>query len=145
MIGVAVVSMFTVFAASITRTVDDEIDGSFAGDLVVTSTSFGPGRLSPELAARAGRLPEVQTAIGLARGVMEVNGDAVAPTVADTTTLGAVADLGVQAGTLEHLSAGQFAVSEDIAKAKSWDVGTPVAVRFADGTTTTFTIGATYA
>src|SRR4051812_9209661 len=143
MIGVAVVSLFTVFAASITRTVNDEIDGSFAGDLVVTSTSFGPGRLSPEVASRAGRLAEVQTAVGLARGAMVVDGEAVRPTVAETRSLAEVADIGVTAGALD-LSSAQVAVSKEVAMAKGWAVGTPVPIAFADGTTSTMTVGALY-
>jgi putative ABC transport system permease protein len=143
MIGVAVVSLFTVFAASITRTVNDEIDNSFAGDLVVTSTAFGPGRISPELAARAGQLPEVQTAVGLAKGAMEVNGDALRPTVANTRDLAAISDVGVTAGSVADLSPTQLAVSKDVATANGWTIGTPVPTRFADGTTT-LTVGAIY-
>jgi putative ABC transport system permease protein len=144
MIGVCVVSLFTVFAASITRTVTDEIDGSFAGDLVVTSTAFGPGRISPELASRVGGLPEVDTAVGIARGVMELDGDAVRPVVADPQRLASVVDIGVSTGSVTGISAEQFAVSRDIAEAKGWAVGSPVATRFADGTTSTFTVGAIY-
>ena len=53
MIGVAVVSLFTVFGASLKATMDQTVSRSFAGDVAVSTPSFGAGGsgLSPRLAA----------------------------------------------------------------------------------------------
>ncbi|WP_158761967.1 FtsX-like permease family protein, partial [Streptomyces sp. NRRL S-146] len=61
MIGVAVVSLFTVFGASLKATMDQTVSRSFAGDVAVSATSFGAGGsgLSPRLAGAIQDLPEV--------------------------------------------------------------------------------------
>lgn len=76
MIGVAVVSLFTVFAASLKATMDQTVSRSFAGDVAISTPGFGAGGsgLSPRLAGAVSRLPEVDTAVGLGRGVAEVDG-----------------------------------------------------------------------
>ena len=55
MIGVAVVSLFTVFGASLKATMDQTVSRSFAGDVAVSAPSFGAGGsgLSPQ-AGRGG-------------------------------------------------------------------------------------------
>jgi putative ABC transport system permease protein len=85
MIGVAVVSLFTVFGASLKATMDQTVSRSFAGDVAVSTPSFGAGGsgLSPRLAGALESLPEVDTAVGLGRGVAEVNGEGRALTVTD--------------------------------------------------------------
>lgn len=53
MIGVAVVSLFTVFGASLKATMDQTVNRSFAGDVAVSTPSFGAGSgLSLETGAR---------------------------------------------------------------------------------------------
>src|SRR5581483_11256680 len=59
LIGVAVVALFTVIAASIKASVDEQINRSFAGDLVVDSRTFGFGGFNPKLASDIGTLPSV--------------------------------------------------------------------------------------
>ena len=76
MIGVAVVSLFTVFGASLKATMDQTVSRSFAGDVAVSAPSFGAGGsgLSPKLAPAIAAQPEVETAVGLGQGVAEVDG-----------------------------------------------------------------------
>jgi putative ABC transport system permease protein len=144
MVGVGVVTLFTVFAASIRTSIDDTVSRSFGGDLVVTTGSFGGGGLSPDLATQIGALGEVRTAVGLGQGVAQVDGRGQRITVAEVASLGDVLDLDVKDGTLERLGTTQLAVSSDEAEARGWTVGTPVAVRFVDGSTVDFTVGAVY-
>lgn len=144
MVGVGVVTLFTVFAASIRTSIDDTVSRSFGGDLVVSTGSFGGGGLSPDLAAQIGALGEVRTAVGLGQGVAQVDGRGQRITVADVASLGDVLDLDVKDGALERLGTTQVAVSSDEAEARGWSVGTPVTVRFVDGSTVDFTVGAIY-
>lgn len=76
MIGVAVVSLFTVLGASLKATLHRTVDRSFAGDVAVGTPGFGPGGagLSPRLAPAVARLPEVRAAVGLGAGVADVGG-----------------------------------------------------------------------
>src|SRR5262249_59991659 len=59
MVGVGVVTLFTIFAASLKASIDNSVSQSFTGDLVVSIGRFGGG-ISPQLAGDVGRLPEVQ-------------------------------------------------------------------------------------
>ncbi len=144
MVGVGVVTLFTVFAASLKASVDQSVSQSFRGDLVVTSGQFGGNGLSPELATEVGALPDVQTAVGLGQGTGLVAGDTEDLTVVDTAQVGKVLDLDVQSGSIRSLDDTRIGVSERTADDNGWRVGTRVPMTFADGTTTEFTIGAVY-
>ena len=137
MVGVGVVTLFTVFAASIRTSIDDTVSRSFGGDLVVSTGSFGGGGLDPALATAVANLPEVRSAVGLGQGVVEVDGRGRRVTVADVASLGSLLDLDVKDGTL---ATSQLAVSE----ATALMLGASVPVRFVDGTTEVFTVGAVY-
>jgi putative ABC transport system permease protein len=59
-IGVAVVCLFTVVAASLKQSIDQAVDEQFAGDLVIVGE--GSGGLSTDLAPAVAKLPEVAAA-----------------------------------------------------------------------------------
>ena len=60
MVGVGVVTLFTVFAASLKASVDQHRDAVVPGDLVIGSGGqFGGGGSSPALATDVAALPEV--------------------------------------------------------------------------------------
>lgn len=144
MIGVGVVTLFTVFAASIRSSIDHTVSRSFAGDLVVRTGSFGGGGLSPALASQLQALPEVRTAVGLGLGVAQVDGTGRRITVADAASLGSVLDVQVRQGSLARLGATQVAVASAAAKDHGWAIGTVLPFRFVDGATAPFTVGAIY-
>ena len=144
MIGVGVVTLFTVFAASLKTAVDDSVSQSFRGDLVVTSGLFGGQALSPQLASDIGALPEVGTATGLGTGRALVDGDTETLSIVEPSQLGDVLDLDVSDGSVDGLGQLEIAVSETVADDNDWKVGTSIPVAFLDGTTTEFRIGAVY-
>ena len=144
MVGVGVVTLFTVFAASIRASIDDSVSESFGGDLVVSTGSFGGGGLSPALAGQLAALPEVGTAVGLGQGVALVDGAGRRLTVADTASLAEVLDLDVREGSVASLGPTGLAVSAEEAQEHGWAVGTVVRLRFVDGATVPFTIAAVY-
>ncbi len=144
MVGIAVVTLFTVFAASLQASLDETIDSSFGGDLVVNPGVFG-GAISPEMAADVAALPEVDLAVGVGQGAAQIDGDTKELSVADTADLSQVLDLGVTDGSLADLGDDSMAVSDATAEANDWQLGDTVPVTFADGQTQDLTIGATYA
>ncbi|MGW3954200.1 ABC transporter permease [Streptomyces sp. NPDC004752] len=146
MIGVAVVSLFTVFGASLKATMDQTVARSFAGDVAVSTPSFGAGGsgLSPGLAPALQRLPEVDTAVGLGRGVAEVNGTGRALTVTDPAALARTFDLGTVRGSLRDLGAHGIAVTRKEAEAQGLTLGRTARLAFADGTRADFTVRAVY-
>lgn len=146
MIGVAVVSLFTVFGASLKATMDQTVSRSFAGDVAVSTPSFGAGGsgLSPRLADAVQRLPEVDTAVGLGRGVAEVDGEGRALTVTDPVALERTFDLGTVHGSLRDLGTDGIAITEKEADKQNLTTGDKTRLTFADGRTETFTVRALY-
>ncbi|WP_405631591.1 ABC transporter permease [Streptomyces sp. NBC_00016] len=146
MIGVAVVSLFTVFGASLKATMDQTVSRSFAGDLAVSTPSFGAGGsgLSPRLAPALGKLPEVDTAVGLGRGVAEVDGKGRALTVTDPVALRRTFDLGTVRGDLGALGTDGIAITRQEADRRHLTTGDTTRLAFADGDERTFTVRAVY-
>ncbi|MFG2129340.1 ABC transporter permease [Streptomyces sp. NPDC048751] len=146
MIGVAVVSLFTVFGASLKATMDQTVSRSFAGDVAVSTPSFGAGGsgLSPKLAGAVQRLPEVDTAVGLGRGVAEVDGEGRALTVTDPAALERTFDLGTVDGSLRDLGTDGIAITEKEAAEQDLKPGDTARLTFTDGTRAPFTVRAVY-
>jgi putative ABC transport system permease protein len=143
-IGVAVVTLITLFASSLRASVQESVSGSFAGDLAVTTPGFGGGGLDPRLASEVRTLPEVRQAVGLGQGAALVDGVSRTPSVADPRQLTALVDADVSAGSLTGLGEHELAVSRRTADDEGWRVGTRVPMTFADDARGTFRIGAIY-
>ncbi|MFK0021015.1 ABC transporter permease [Streptomyces sp. NPDC090798] len=146
MIGVAVVSLFTVFGASLKATMDQTVSRSFAGDVAVSTPSFGAGGsgLSPELAPAIARQPAVEYAVGLGRGVAQVDGRGRALTVTDPVTLAKVFDLGDVRGSLDHLGTDGIALTRKEADTQHLTTGDTARLTFTDGKRENFTVRAVY-
>ncbi|MFJ1606049.1 ABC transporter permease [Streptomyces sp. NPDC088253] len=146
MIGVAVVSLFTVFGASLKATMDQTVSRSFAGDVAVSTPSFGAGGsgLSPRLALAIARQPAVEYAVGLGRGVAQVDGRGRALTVTDPVTLAKVFDLGDVRGSLDHLGTDGIALTRKEADTQHLTTGDTARLTFTDGKRENFTVRAVY-
>ncbi|WP_329225050.1 ABC transporter permease [Streptomyces canus] len=146
MIGVSVVCLFTVFGASLKATMDQTVSRSFAGDVAVSTPSFGAGGsgLSPRLAGAVQQLPEVDTAVGLGRGVAEVDGKGRALTVTDPLALERTFDLGKVRGSLSDLGTDGIAITEKEAEKQGLSTGDKARLTFTDGVKDTFTVRAVY-
>jgi putative ABC transport system permease protein len=142
MVGVAVVAVFTVFAASLKASVDGAVSSSLRGDIVIASGGFGDGELSPQLARVIDDLPEVDDAVGLGVGGVLLDGDAQRITVADVAALPSVLDLDVERGSVRDLGSRELAVSSATADDRGWMLGSRVPITFADGETVDFRVGA---
>ena len=108
---ITVVTLFTVFFASVKASIDASVDQSFGGDLVIgPESAFGGSGISPTAAEQTAALPQVQTAVGVGGGQVEIDGHGTFVTVADPGELGKIIDLDVQAGRLDRLGPDQMAV-----------------------------------
>jgi putative ABC transport system permease protein len=143
MVGVGVVTLFTVFAASLKQTIDDNVSASFAGDLAVTMPWGAPG-LSPQLAADVAALPEVERAVGIGAGQVLVDDEREFVNVADAAPLADLLALDMVEGAVGTLTPSQVAISEDEADDRGLEIGSPVTVTFVDGATTELVVGAIY-
>ncbi|MFF3491921.1 ABC transporter permease [Streptomyces sp. NPDC002795] len=146
MIGVAVVSLFTVFGASLKATMDQTVNRSFAGDVAVSTPSFGAGGsgLSPKLASAIAERPEVATAVGLGSGVADVEGKGRALTVTDPAVLAKSFDLGTVSGSMDDLGKNGIAITRSEADSRHLAVGDTARLAFTDGKKEPFTVRAVY-
>ncbi|MFD7296680.1 ABC transporter permease [Streptomyces sp. NPDC059897] len=146
MIGVAVVSLFTVFGASLKATMDQTVNRSFAGDVAVSTPSFGAGGsgLSPKLAPAIAERPEVAAAVGLGSGVADVDGKGRALTVAAPAAIAKSFDLGTVDGSMRGLGKNGIAITRAEADKRHLAVGDTARLTFTDGTREPFTVRAVY-
>src|SRR5690606_6800334 len=87
LVGVGVVTIFTVVATSLRASVDERVDEVVTADLVIATSQFGGGGLSPGLASTLDGLPEVASAAGIASGPIAVDGRTSQADVADPAVL----------------------------------------------------------
>ena len=143
LIGVAVVSLFTVVADSLKQSIDDLVRKQFAGDLVIVGE--GRGGLSTDLAPAVAEVPEVDAASPIGGAPLRIDGRDTLATTLDPTTILSVVDLGVRDGSLRDLRPDQVAISVGYAQEHGLALGDPVTVEYPDGATRRPTVGAVYA
>ncbi|MGP8001668.1 MAG: FtsX-like permease family protein, partial [Streptosporangiaceae bacterium] len=148
MAGVAVVTLFTVYAASLRAADVSGVSGSFTGDIAITDGGFGGGPggggLSPGLARAVARIPGVATVSDLASGNAEIGGRSESVTAVLPGSIGQVLNLHPTAGSVSRLGPRQLAVSSIEATSRGWQLGTAVPVVLPDGTRVRVTVGAIY-
>jgi putative ABC transport system permease protein len=133
MVGVTVVALFTVVAASLKQYIDDTTEDAFSGDLVIASNGFSGVGIDPALAGSVAELPEVDVATGLTSAPVSVDGDDNWASAADGPALGQIMDLRETDGSITDLTAGTVALSDTYAEDNGWTVGDTVPVSYADG------------
>jgi putative ABC transport system permease protein len=143
-IGVTVVSLFTLFTASLGATLDEQVRSGITADLVVSTPSFGGGRLSPDVASQVSELPEVADAVGLGGGPVLIDGKTETVVATDVAALPGVMDITPVARSLTDVGPQEIAVSKGHADDEHWRIGTPVTMTFAGGTRERVTVGAIY-
>ena len=132
MIGVGLVGLITIVAASVTRSIEEVIDDQFTGDFVVDSGTFGFGGLSPDLADQLNQLPEVKAATGIRLAFGRIDGSGTAILGVDPETAFAIVDVGVVAGDPQNLDVDGIAVHDEQADDLGLSVGDPLRVVFAE-------------
>jgi putative ABC transport system permease protein len=146
MVGVAVVSLFTVVGASIKESMDATIAQQFHGDLVVTDPAFSSVGFSPEMGRSIAALDEVDATSSLANAPLRVEGEDTLATTIEPATFDRMLDLDVLGGgRMADVGDDEVAVSEEYAKDHGLALGDPLPVTFADGASAEPTVGAIYA
>lgn len=148
MIGVTVVSLFTVFGASLQASATHAVDRSLRADLVVDTPGYGGqsgnAGLSPDVVQRIASTPGVASATPLTNSRARIAGDAHQVTVVDPAGIGRAVELGVTDGSVSRLGNQDLAVSRSAADSHHWRVGSDVAITYPDGTNGQLRIGAIY-
>jgi putative ABC transport system permease protein len=143
MIGVALVSFLTIFAASIKASGAGELRRDFRGTTIIDSGAIDNGSgLSPDFAANLKTQPGVRTVAAQRNATVEINGSPAFLNAYDTTTIATLFDLGKIEGDLSHLGSDGMAVKAQTGTdaIKLGDIRT---ITFPTGAAT-FTVRATY-
>ncbi|MDB1086495.1 ABC transporter permease [Streptomyces sp. ACA25] len=113
MLGIAMVSVFSIFASSLTSAMGTDVREGLQADLVVTSATPDFSTIDPTLVGRIAALPDVDsaTALSIAEGIVAGKAEAIGGI--DPTALPTMYDLDPIAGDLADLSSGGVAVVGD--------------------------------
>jgi len=145
MVGVAVVALFTVVAASIKESMRDTIAAQFDGDLVISDSSFSIVPLSADLAPAIAELPEVDETSALANAPVRAGGQDMIATTFEPATFDRMIDLGVTGGgSMADVGPDEVAVTQSYADAHHLSLGDPLPLTFPDGASAEPAVGAIY-
>lgn len=143
MIGVALVSFLTLFAASLKASGAQAIRADYHGTLIVDSGAIdGSSGLSPTLARKLKTLPGVRSVAEQRNTAIETDGTPGFLTAYDTATIGKLFDLGRVNGDLTKLGTDGIAVYTEAGR-KTVRLGDTRNLTFPAGKST-FTVRATY-
>ncbi|MGH2774048.1 MAG: ABC transporter permease [Actinomycetota bacterium] len=137
MIGLALVSMVSIFAASIKATSSRILDENLKADFIVTTSSAGGmAGFSPEVAAEAAAQDEIGAVASLRYGEFRLDGASKYLSATDPDTIEDVTSLGVIEGDLRDLGDGGVFLSSDFAESEGLAVGEDLTMEFpAEGDT----------
>ncbi len=145
LIGVALVTGASVFAASIKEQIRDTVGSTFIGDYVVNSTNGGSVSFGQEFVDQLNEVPEVGVASGLgfAFGVADAEGKAASGAVVNPATAQGLVNLVFVQGTMSDLTPAGILVSEGEAKDRAVGIGGEVVLRV-DGADLALTVQGIY-
>lgn len=139
-IGVALVAFITVFASSAKASVNHLVDNQFRADYVVASAA---GKVPEALVAKIDQSPQVGAVAAFRTAPVKVLGQSNVSD-SDLAQLSQVMDLNVTEGDLAKVGRDGIAISARKAKDKHLRLGSPVTVKFLDGSRRTFKVEALY-
>jgi putative ABC transport system permease protein len=146
MVGVTLVSLMTVVAASAKASVNSIIDSAVRADFVVSNGAVAGGSsgFSPALERSLSALPQVSAVAGIRSGVVKVYGKVTPVVATDPVKADPLFNIGVTQGRLASMTPSGIAVSTQVANSQHLRIGSPVAVTFPVTGTKTFTVQVIY-
>jgi putative ABC transport system permease protein len=140
MIGLSLVGATAVLAASLTTSIDNEVDNTFGADYVISGN--GQSSVSSEIVDRARAVRGVDAVTTQRYALAHVNGAQLALSGVDVATIDRAVRPQYTAGSTQALARGELAVDETTATADHWTLGSPLQLTFANGASATLTVGA---
>ncbi|WP_409333120.1 ABC transporter permease [Trujillonella humicola] len=131
MIGLALVSAFSVIGASTNRSIDALIAGSVRAEFVVSSAVGAP--FSPDVQAQLADVDGVDRVMPMRWGQIQLDGDATFVSAVDPAGLDQSIELTWASGSADGLADGGVIVDEATATSRGWSVGDRVAGVGIDG------------
>ncbi|MEY3388447.1 MAG: hypothetical protein RLZ74_53 [Actinomycetota bacterium] len=133
LIGVALVTAFTAFAASLRAEIRDTIGSSFRGDYALSVDSQGFGGIPLTVTDQIAALPAVQQATGIGFVSVKFGEDSRFAVVIDPATTGGLYDFTMLEGRQNTLSPTGVLVSKTVATNKALSVGSTIPITLLDG------------
>ncbi|MFM9137332.1 MAG: ABC transporter permease, partial [Actinomycetota bacterium] len=133
LIGVALVTAFTAFAASLRAEIRDTIGSSFRGDFALSVDNQGFGGIPLNVTDQIAALPEVGQATGIGFVSVKFGDDTRFAVVIDPATTGGLYDFTMVEGRQDTLSTTGVLVSQTVATNKALSVGSMLPVTLLDG------------
>ncbi len=130
MIGLGLVTFVAVFAASLKSSVSAVLDRTLRADLMLTSSQFST--FSPQLAKDLAADRDFSVVSPLRSSEVKVDGSSTFPSAVDPATVGSVANIEMDEGSIEGLSSPDTVlVSRTTADSKGYAVGSTIDMEFA--------------
>jgi len=133
MIGLALVSFATIFAASLKASVTKILDEAVAADYILSGSSNNSQGFSPDVVRRLAQQPEVDSATGIRIGLFKIDGATQQLFGVDPVTYDKTVHTDTTAGNFVDLASGGVAVREDVARQHGWKVGSRISMQFPVG------------
>jgi putative ABC transport system permease protein len=143
MVGLALVTAFSILGASANASVDKLVDTSVRADYVVSTAVGQP--FTPEVADRLREVDGVEAVTQARFGQALVDGQETLLAAVDPATLDRTLLLDYLDGGSAGLTGSGLAVDEPTAAAHGWDVGDTVTMATATGQTARLTVGGIFA
>jgi putative ABC transport system permease protein len=131
MIGLALVSAFSVIGASTNKSIDALISGSVRSEFIVSSAVGAP--FSPDLEAQLSDVEGVDGIMPMRWGQAQLDGSTTFLTAVDPAGLDRSIELTWASGSADGLDGDGVIVDEATADSRGWAVGDPVEVLTIDG------------
>ena len=131
MIGLGLVAMVAILAASLKASLFVTLEQTLKADLTLSTTSFTP--FSPDVATNIGALDEVAAASPFRQNGFQVDGRTDFITALDPATIDQVAELDVTQGAIADLGGDTVAIYQEVADDNGWGIGDEVPASFPSG------------
>ncbi len=143
-IAVAVVTLFTVFAASIKLSIASAVEASIRADLVVSSQNYSGAGLPYELNESLSQVDGVASVAAIGSTAVRSGEDRIRVTVTDPKALDQAVAIDTQGLPLSELGPAQIAVDDTVMAEQGWSRGDTVDLLVPGAGTFTATIATTY-
>ncbi|MFN8024979.1 MAG: FtsX-like permease family protein [Acidimicrobiia bacterium] len=140
MIGVALVGLITIFAASARTSINAAIDRSMKADYVVNSPGFGTGSIPVVAEDKLREVPNVDSVSGVRTTQAKIKGSVDFLWAADPAKINSLFDLQPKEGNLSELSPTGIALLDKTAEDNNLKMGDTVKVTFPSTGTQEFTV-----
>ena len=142
MIGLGLVAMVSVLAASLTASINSTLEAALKADYTLTTSSFN--FFSQDVAARVREVPGVGAVAEFRQGGFRVNDTTAYLTAVDPATVDDVTTLEATPASPEALADGAVMVHVDVAMENGWAIGDPVPAAFATSGDVDLVMGGTF-